>query len=329
MDKATADKILAGDRRVLARAVTLVESERADHREQSLRLLAELRCAERQALRIGLSGTPGAGKSTLIERLGLMLADSEHRIAILAVDPSSSQTGGSILGDKTRMERLARHPRAFIRPSPAGAASGGVARRTRESVLLCEAAGFDIVIVETVGVGQSEFIVSEMSDVFVLLLSPAGGDELQGVKRGVIELADFILVNKADGDLEVAARRTCSEYASALRLLKSRPCDPDGIPKAMTVSAVDGTGLEEAWNEIDSLAAWRKRSGIWESNRVRQDESWFESELDRCLLDEVRKTPGLAEMRRELSLAVRTGEIDPGAAAMRVADWFRSGQSKS
>ena len=232
-----ASDLLAGNRRALARAITLVESARADHRVQALDLLQSLGTTK-QALRIGLSGTPGVGKSTFIESFGLMLTAQGLRVAVLAVDPSSARTGGSILGDKTRMERLARDPLAFIRPSPSRAQMGGVARRTREAVALCEAAGFDVVLIETVGVGQSETVVAELCDLFILLLAPAGGDELQGVKRGIMEMADIILVNKADGDLKHAALRTCADYAGALHLLRRRPQDPPGFPKASTVSAV-------------------------------------------------------------------------------------------
>ena len=229
--------IPAGDRRSLARAITLVESARADHRAQAAELLSTLGTS-RQALRIGLSGTPGGGKSTFIEAFGLMLTAMGKRVAVLAVDPSSARSGGSILGDKTRMEHLSRDPMAFIRPSPSQAQMGGVARRTREAVALCEAAGFDVVLIETVGVGQSETMVADMCDLFLLLLAPAGGDELQGVKRGIMEMADLILVNKADGDLKPAALRTMADYAGALHLLRKRPQDPAGFPKAMTVSAV-------------------------------------------------------------------------------------------
>ena len=221
------DRIIAGDRRALARAITLIESGRADHRAQAADLMEALKDTGREAMRIGLSGTPGVGKSTFIESFGMMLTAQGLRVAVLAVDPSSARSGGSILGDKTRMERLSRDPNAFIRPSPSRSHLGGVARRTRETVALCEAAGFDVVLIETVGVGQSETVVAEMSDLFILLLAPGGGDELQGVKRGIMEMADIILVNKADGDLKPAAMRTCSDYAGALRLLRKRPQDPD------------------------------------------------------------------------------------------------------
>ena len=202
--------VAGGERRALARAITLVESARDDHRTQALALLQALP-KDRQSLRIGLSGTPGVGKSTFIESFGMMLVGLGKRVAVLAVDPSSARSGGSILGDKTRMDRLAREPFAFIRPSPSQTHLGGVTRRSREAVSLCEAAGFDVVLIETVGVGQSETVVAEMSDLFLLLLAPAGGDELQGVKRGIMEIADMILVNKADGDLKPAATRTCAD----------------------------------------------------------------------------------------------------------------------
>lgn len=241
-----AARILNGERRALARAITLVESGRADHREATTRLLDLLARENRQSLRIGLSGTPGVGKSTFIESFGMMLIGAGLKVAVLAVDPSSTRSGGSILGDKTRMEHLSREKNAFIRPSPSQTHLGGVGRRSREAVALCEAAGFDVVLIETVGVGQSETVVAEMSDLFLLLLAPAGGDELQGVKRGIMEMADIILVNKADGDLKPAATRTCADYAGALRLLRKRPQDPEGFPKALMVSAVAREGLAEA-----------------------------------------------------------------------------------
>ena len=247
-----AQRIVSGERRALARGITLVESARDDHRTQATALLAALP-RDRQALRIGLSGTPGVGKSTFIESFGMMLVGLGLRVAVLAVDPSSARSGGSILGDKTRMERLSREPAAFIRPSPSQTYLGGVARHTREAVALCEAAGFDVVLIETVGVGQSETVVAQMSDIFVLLLAPAGGDELQGVKRGIMEMADVILINKADGDLKPAATRTCADYSGALRLLRKRPQDPDGFPKAMMVSALTDEGLVTAWDDMQIL----------------------------------------------------------------------------
>ncbi|SDW15897.1 LAO/AO transport system kinase [Ruegeria halocynthiae] len=309
-----ADRILNGDRRALARAITLVESGRADHRVQATALLDELAGAGRQALRIGLSGTPGVGKSTFIESFGMMLTGQGLRVAVLAVDPSSARSGGSILGDKTRMERLSRDKNAFIRPSPSQSHLGGVARRTREAIALCEAAGFDVVLIETVGVGQSETVVAEMSDLFLLLLAPAGGDELQGVKRGIMEMADMILINKADGDLKATATRTCADYAGALRLLRKRPQDPEGFPKAMTVSAVEEHGLEQAWDEMQALTAWRREAGHWVTNRATQAQYWFEQEVRHALLARL-STPRMRGRMGELGAQVSAGKLSPTAAA--------------
>ncbi|MEL6641625.1 MAG: methylmalonyl Co-A mutase-associated GTPase MeaB, partial [Pseudomonadota bacterium] len=276
-------KIASGDRRALARAITLVESGRADHRADALDLLDALG-SQKQALRIGLSGTPGVGKSTFIESFGLMLTGLGKKVAVLAVDPSSARSGGSILGDKTRMDHLARDPNAFIRPSPSQAQLGGVARRTREAIALCEAAGYDVILIETVGVGQSETMVAMMSDLFVLLLAPAGGDELQGVKRGIMEIADMILVNKADGDLKAQASRTCADYAGALRLLRKRPQDPDDFPLARTISALEAQGLQDAWADMERLTEWRKTNAIWGQTRAAQARHWFREEVHAQLM---------------------------------------------
>lgn len=305
--------VSAGQRRALARAITLVESARADHRAQALDLLQRLG-TKAQALRIGLSGTPGVGKSTFIESFGLMLTAQGLRVAVLAVDPSSARSGGSILGDKTRMERLSRDPMAFIRPSPSQAQMGGVARRTREAVALCEAAGFDVVLIETVGVGQSETVVAELCDIFTLLLAPAGGDELQGVKRGIMEMADLILVNKADGDLKPAALRTCADYAGALRLLRRRPQDPDGFPKATTVSALSEDGLAGAWAEMRALADWRRGHGHWQARRAGQARHWFEEEVRQGLLAALTREPA-AGLMHSLGAKVAEGLQTPEAAA--------------
>jgi LAO/AO transport system kinase len=305
--------VAAGQRRALARSITLVESARADHRARALQLLQTLG-QSRQALRIGLSGTPGVGKSTFIESFGLMLTGQGLRVAVLAVDPSSARSGGSILGDKTRMERLSRDPLAFIRPSPSQAQMGGVARRTREAVALCEAAGFDVVLIETVGVGQSETVVAELCDIFTLLLAPAGGDELQGVKRGIMEMADLILVNKADGDLKAAALRTCADYAGALHLLRRRPQDPPGFPKATTVSALSEDGLAGAWAEMQALAAWRREHGHWAARRADQARHWFEEEVRHGLLAALAREPALGVMQR-LGANVAAGSLTPEAAA--------------
>ena len=308
-----AEGVAAGDRRALARAITLVESGRADHRAMAAALLAALGTA-RQALRIGLSGTPGVGKSSFIEAFGTLLTGQGLRVAVLAVDPSSARTGGSILGDKTRMERLSRDPNAFIRPSPSQSHLGGVARRTREAVALCEAAGFDVVLIETVGVGQSETMVAEMTDIFVLLLAPAGGDELQGVKRGIMEMADIILVNKADGDLKAAAMRTCADYAGALHLLRKRPQDPPGFPKAMMVSAAAESGLQDAWAEMKTLVEWRKENGHWERTRARQARYWFAQEVRQALLARL-ETPEARAAMEHLARKVESAEMTPAAAA--------------
>lgn len=310
-----AERVMQGERRALARAITLIESQRSDHRAQAVDLAGKLAKTDRQALRIGLSGTPGVGKSTFIEAFGLMLTGQGLKVAVLAVDPSSARSGGSILGDKTRMEQLSRDPNAFIRPSPSQTQLGGVARRTREAVALCEAAGFDVVLIETVGVGQSETMVAEMSDLFLLLLAPAGGDELQGVKRGIMEIADLILVNKADGALKDTATRTCADYAGALRLMRKRAQDPDGFPKAMTVSAVETTGMAEAWSEMQKLADWRKSEGHWQARRAAQARHWFEEEVRQGLLA---RLTGDGEIRTEmerLGTAVASAERLPGAAA--------------
>ena len=310
-----AQAILDGDRRALARAITLIESTRRDHRAEAGQLLEALMPHTGQSIRVGISGAPGVGKSTFIEAFGNHIVDQGHKVAVLTVDPSSAISGGSILGDKTRMDRLARDPLAFIRPSPSQTHLGGVARRTREAVALCEAAGFDIVLIETVGVGQSETVVAQMSDIFLLLLAPAGGDELQGVKRGIMEIADLILVNKADGDLKSQAMRTCADYAGALRLLRKRPQDPDDFPKALTVSALSDTGLDTALVEIETLARWRKSNGIWEAARRDQARYWFREEVQGQLIDLLTSAPGMPDHLARLEDAVATGQTAPSVAA--------------
>ncbi|WP_415182092.1 methylmalonyl Co-A mutase-associated GTPase MeaB [Phaeovulum sp.] len=310
-----ATQILAQDRRALARAITLVESSRPDHRLAAAELLARLAPAGRQALRIGLSGTPGVGKSTFIEAFGLMLTAQGLRVAVLAVDPSSVRSGGSILGDKTRMERLSRDPLAYIRPSPSQTHLGGVARRTREAIALCEAAAFDVVLIETVGVGQSETLVAEMSDLFILLLAPAGGDELQGVKRGIMEMADLILINKADGDLKPAALRTVADYSGALRLLRKRPQDPAGFPKAVPVSALANEGLAAAWKDMQHLAAWRRETSHFTRRRAEQARHWFEAEVREGLLARLTQDPVTRARMSMLGDRVAEGQTAPAKAA--------------
>ncbi len=307
-------RLINGERRALARAITLVESDRADHRLDAEMLLQNVAKTGREALRIGLSGTPGVGKSTFIEALGMHLIGEGKRVAVLAVDPSSQRSGGSILGDKTRMERLGREQAAYIRPSPARTQLGGVARRTREAVALCEAAGFDVVIIETVGVGQSEVTVADLSDLFVLLLAPAGGDELQGVKRGIMEIADIILVNKADGELEATAKRTQADYQGALGLMRKRPEDPDGVPLAMCVSALTGKGLDEFVAKMQELIAWRQSHGHWANRRSAQRRGWFEDELRQGLLAAL-ENPEVRQEIERLGKSVSKGAQSPGAAA--------------
>ncbi|MDU8929856.1 methylmalonyl Co-A mutase-associated GTPase MeaB [Alisedimentitalea sp. MJ-SS2] len=314
---ATAEKIAKGDRRALARAITMVESSRDDHRAQATELLETLKPQGRQAVRIGLSGTPGVGKSTFIEAFGCLLTGKGLKVAVLAVDPSSARSGGSILGDKTRMERLSRDPNAFIRPSPSQSQLGGVARRTREAIELCEAADFDVILIETVGVGQSETMVAEMADLFVLLLAPAGGDELQGVKRGIMEMADLILVNKADGDLKPAATRTCADYMGALKLLRKRPQDPAGFPKAMMVSALAEEGLNTAWGEMSSLVQWRRENGHFDGARAAQARFWFGEEVRQGLLRQL-ETPEARAVMATLAEKVATGDMSATRAAEEV-----------
>lgn len=304
-----AARVIAGDRRALARAITVLESTRAEDRATALTLGERAAATGRQALRIGLTGTPGVGKSTFIEAFGLMLTELGLRVAVLAVDPSSTRSGGSILGDKTRMERLSRDPRAFIRPSPSQTALGGVARRTREVIGLCEGAGYDIVLVETVGVGQSETMVADLSDLFILLLAPGGGDDLQGVKRGIMELADLILVNKADGDLRAAAERTRGDYAGALRLMRRRPDDPDGFPKALCVSALTSEGIGMAWADMQALADWRRAGGHLARRRTAQARHWFETEVREALLATLYTRSDLREVMARVGQAVGEGQL--------------------
>jgi len=308
-----AQAVLAGDRRALARAITLVESTKPADREKAESLLTELLPRTGKAMRLGISGAPGAGKSTFIEAFGRYLTAQGKTVAVLAVDPSSRRSGGSILGDKTRMEKLARDPNAFIRPSPAGATAGGVARRTHEALLLVEAAGFDVVLVETVGVGQSEMAVADMVDLFVLLVSPGGGDDLQGIKRGVMELADLILVTKSDGDLLKAANRAASDYQAALHLM--RPKYPQTPPRVLQVSSIEGSGIERAWDAIRALHASLAKAGHLKRLRADQARRWFWSELQAALGEELMENKELGEQARKLEAAIVAGKTLPFAAA--------------
>ena len=311
------DKIIAGDRRALSKAITLAESSREDHRAKAVELVGYLKVSGRKAKRIGLSGTPGVGKSTFIESFGTHLTGQGLRVAVLAIDPSSQRSGGSILGDKTRMDRLSRDPKAFIRPSPSQSHLGGVARHTREVVSICEAAGFDIVIIETVGVGQSETIVAQICDLFILLLAPAAGDELQGVKRGIMEMADLILVNKSDGDLKLAANRTCADFSGALRLLRNRPQDPIGYPKVISVSAIEETGFDDTWNCITELLNWRHEKGYFEKTRASQARFWFEEDVRQGVLASLLKDE-IVSMIDHFAIEVERGQMPPEIAASKV-----------
>jgi GTPase len=310
---ALADAVVAGDRRALGRAITLVESARGDHREQAAQLLSALLPHTGGATRVGITGAPGAGKSTFIEALGPHVIAHGHRVAVLAVDPTSAQSGGSILGDKTRMEQLARESSAFIRPSPSGTSAGGVARRTREALLVCEAAGFDVVFVETVGVGQSEVAVADLVDVFVLLAAPGGGDDLQGIKRGVMELADVVVVTKADGDLLGPARQTASDYRIALHLM---PPKFDGwTPPVLLASAARGEGIDEVWSAVARLRAHLESNGALDALRGDQAVAWLWAEVRDRVLQEFRDHPAVAARARELEADVRAGRISARAAA--------------
>lgn len=318
MSAALADQVRAGDRRALARAITLVESTRDDHRDEALTLLGELMSHTGGSMRIGISGAPGAGKSTLIEALGLHAIAAGHQVAVLAVDPSSTRTGGSVLGDKTRMSDLSRRPEAFIRPSPTGGTLGGVARRTREALLLCEAAGFDVVIVETVGVGQSEVAVADLVDLFVLMASPAGGDDLQGIKRGIMELADLIVVNKADGDLLPPAQRTAADLLTAVHLL--RPKREGWTVPVLLASALTGAGVPEAWASLrQAYDDWRE-DGALQQRRADQAIIALWREVTDTLLDEVRRHDEVSVRSDELREAVRAGTMTPAAAAQVLVD---------
>ena len=309
-------KLRAGDRRSLAKAITLVESQRPEHRAQALELLDALVGFDEDTLRLGISGPPGAGKSTLIDALGMMLLEQGHRIAVLAVDPSSQRSGGSILGDKTRMQRLAADGRAFIRPSPSAAQLGGVARSTRETISLCEVAGFDVVIVETVGVGQSEVAVAGMVDFFALVISPAGGDELQGIKRGVVEICDALWINKADAFAEAAARSQ-RDYQNALHLFAAR--DDGWTVPVLQISARTGQGIEEAWQ---SLQGYQKMLGaqLIAQRRRRQNVQSLRGSLRELLWQQLMQNQQHQRKLSELEQAVAEGQLSPGRAAQRLIE---------
>jgi LAO/AO transport system kinase len=312
--------VLSGRRRELAKAITLVESTRTDHQDLAQHLLERLLPHTGKALRVGVSGVPGVGKSTFIETLGLYLVGRQQRVAVLAVDPSSAVSGGSILGDKTRMPRLAATPEAFIRPSPAAGALGGVARHTREAMLLCEAAGHSVVLVETVGVGQSEHAVASMVDTFVLLGLAGAGDELQGIKRGILELVDIIAINKADGDNIPRAERAAAEYRSALRLL--RGADAPWAPRVLTVSALRETGIDALWAAVEEHRCWLEIDGRLEDNRRRQGRSWLWSLVREGLEAALVGCAPVAEAVPDVERDVVSGRITPTEGARRLLRLF-------
>jgi LAO/AO transport system kinase len=314
------DAVRAGDRRAVAKTITLLESTRADRAALGQAVLEELVPYTGRAIRVGITGSPGVGKSTFIEALGLHLILHRLRVAVLAVDPSSPVTGGSILGDKTRMERLAQNDHAFIRPSPSGGALGGVAQRTREAMLVCEAAGFEAVLVETVGIGQSEITVASMVDFFLVLLQPGAGDELQGIKKGVLELADGLLVNKADGEQQAAAKRTRGEYARALDLL--RPASPSWRPPVLLASARTGDGIPALWNAVLAHREALSASGELEARRRQQARAWMWSLVDEGLRAAFRAHPGVAAAIEALEREVEAQKASPAAAARRLLSAF-------
>lgn len=315
-----AEGVRRGSRQALARAITLVESTRADHRGRAIEILELLMDQTGNSIRLGVSGAPGVGKSTFIDSLGSYAIDRGHRVGVLAIDPSSAVSGGSILGDKIRMERLASRKEAFIRPSPAGLTLGGVARRTREAMLLCEAAGFDVIIVETVGVGQSETMVADMTDVFLLLLQPGAGDELQGMKRGIVELADLVVVNKADGELEIAAERTAADYSRAMSLLRSRT-EGWTVP-VQTCSSVTGSGVPEVWAQVERYEAVVRSSCAIIGRRAEQARSWLWNETSQELQSALQSDPRVRKELPALETAVAEGTLPPASAAQRLLDIF-------
>ncbi len=310
----------SGDRRSLAQAITLIESSRSEDRETAIQLLDLLTPHAGQSIRIGISGVPGVGKSTFIENFGNHIIDQGHKIAVLAVDPSSAISGGSILGDKTRMETLSKQIKAYIRPSPAGRTLGGVTRHTRETICIVEAAGFDVVVVETVGVGQSEIAVAEMTDIFMLMLLPGGGDELQGIKRGIIELADLVVVNKADGDLTAAANRAATDYRNALSFL--HPRHPDWEVPVETCSALENKGLDTIWRIIERYRETMSNNGELDKSRAAQAKAWLWNETAETLIDTLKGSTFVHEQIAELEEAVASGKTSPWVAAHRLVKRF-------
>ena len=305
--------VLGGDRVILSRAITLVESNNPDHFNDAQELIQRILPHTGRAIRVGITGIPGAGKSTFIEALGCTLTEQGKKVAVLAVDPSSTISGGSILGDKTRMEQLARDPRAFIRPSPSGGTLGGVTRKSRETMLLCEAAGYDVILVETVGVGQSEITVRSMVDFFLLLVVTGAGDDLQGIKKGVIELSDAILVNKADGDNKMRARATRADYNQILHYL--RPASEGWTPRAYVCSSLTGEGIEEIWGVISEFKEQVTKSGLFQRRRNGQTLEWVDAMADEYVQSRITRDPGIKACRALIREQVLRGELTATRAA--------------
>ena len=312
--------LVSGKRSTLARAITLVESTRKDHQIFAQQLLEKVLSKTGSSIRIGISGVPGVGKSTFIENFGLFMVNRGYKVAVLAVDPSSKRAGGSILGDKIRMEELSRSNFAFIRPSPTGGSLGGVARRTRESMLLCEAASYDVIIVETVGVGQSETSVADMVDMFILLLLPGGGDEIQGLKKGIIELSDLLIVNKADGDLENSAKITAQHYRQAIHFVQ--PSYPEWDPKVITCSSLDMKNMKEIWSHIGAFQKIRKKNRNFSKHRKNQASIWMWSEINESLNDAFRGDQRVKKILKKIELNVMSGKMTPRSGVKKLLEVF-------
>ena len=310
------DGVLNCDRALLAQAITLIESLNDDHRATADAVLNELLIQKQDSIRIGITGVPGVGKSTFIERFGKQLTSLDHKVAVLAVDPTSSRTGGSILGDKTRMQELSRDKNAFIRPSPTSGTLGGVTRVTRETIVLCEAAGFDVILVETVGVGQSEVMVSQMVDFFLALMLPGAGDELQGIKKGILEIADMIAVNKADGEMKNAANRAVMEYQHALDILN--PKSANWKPRSLSCSAFTGDGLAAIWETICDYKRLLKDAGEWQEKRKSQQVEWMWAIIRERILSKIETNEKVQSLVPQLELQVAESKLTPALAALEI-----------
>ncbi len=309
--------LLSGNRRALAKAITLVESKLESHREQAQEILEQVLPHSGNSIRIGITGVPGVGKSTFIEAFGLHLIEQGKRVAVLAVDPSSPLAGGSILGDKTRMEELSRREEAFIRPSPSEGALGGVAHKTRETLLLCEAAGYDVILVETVGVGQSEYLVAGMVDFFMVLMLPGGGDELQGIKRGIMELADALVINKADGDSKRLAEMARQQYTSAMNLLRHSAF---WTPRVMTCSALEGNHIDEVWNMVVDYHVVALEQQVFHARRAQQNRDWMHQLVNEMLMLKLKQNPEVRKLLPALEQQVESHRITAYAAARQIID---------